>query len=541
MRFSLVIAGAALLVIAAGATGQQKTEPPTSPNPGNKTETGETRTADRLPSVVRPRTPGLVRTSKEIDEYKRAAEQGNVETQFDLAVIFATGDGVAKDVGEAIKWYTRAAEQGNAKAQCDLASIYSHGEEIPANQQEAFKWYTRAAEQGDANGQFNLGCCYLVGEGVAKDAKQGLKWLTRAAEQGNPVMQWSLGAQYQQAKVEMPGNAQEAAKWYRFAAEQGLSVAQSSLGNLYSKGDGVPQDYMLAYFWLNVSTAPASPLTIDGEQPAPGVQNAAAVANEKFQTLARDLRDSIAKLMTPAQIAEAQRLSREFKPKKWHGLDQPADVAGAIEADFSGSGFFITQDGYFVTNHHVVDGARRVRVRTANGIYSATVVRQDAANDLALLKIQGDFSAIHIRGSTDIHPSDRVFTVGYPNPSLQGITPKFSSGEVAALTGPRDEPRFFQISVPVQPGNSGGPLVDSSGSVVGVIVGQLDKANALRVSGQLPENVNYAIKGTLLLTLLESVPGLKDKLQPHASTPLADTATITGLIEKATGMVLVDR
>lgn len=284
---------------------------------------------------------------------------------------------------------------------------------------------------------------------------------------------------------------------------------------MYWDGDGVAQNHIMAYYWASI-----------------------AAANDP--KIARTLRDPIASEMTRQQIAEAQRMAAAFKPRT------AADHSGSpkshsiiSEPDAYGSGFFITSDGHFVTNHHVVEGASRIRVHTASGTHAATIVRQDAANDLAILKVEGTFPALHVRGSTDVRAADRVATVGYPNLQLQGATPKYSSGDVAAVTGPNDDPRFFQISVPVQPGNSGGPLVDEFGNVVGVVVGQLDKAVTLQVTGQLPENVNYAIKGTLLLSLLESVPNLGSSLVLKPNNASREGSVVAKFVSDSTGMVIV--
>lgn len=106
-----------------------------------------------------------------------------------------------------------------------------------------------------------------------------------------------------------------------------------------------------------------------------------------------------------------------------------------------------------------------------------------------------------------------VGTVGFPDPLLQGFAPKEAKGEIASLTGIQDDPRWFQISTPVQPGNSGSALVDARGNVVGVVWAKLDLAAAVVYSGTLPENVNYAIKSSFLLSFLESVPGISAKLK----------------------------
>ena len=86
-------------------------------------------------------------------------------------------------------------------------------------------------------------------------------------------------------------------------------------------------------------------------------------------------------------------------------------------------------------------------------------------------------------------------------------------GEIASLSGIQDDPRHFQISVPVQPGNSGGALVDERGNVIGIVSAKLDAGAALAASGALPENVNYAVKSSLLLSFLESVPAVSAKLK----------------------------
>ena len=106
-----------------------------------------------------------------------------------------------------------------------------------------------------------------------------------------------------------------------------------------------------------------------------------------------------------------------------------------------------------------------------------------------------------------------VATVGFPNIGLQGFAPKFARGEIASLSGAGDDTRYFQISVPVQPGNSGGALVDEHGNVVGIVSAKLDASVALAASGALPENVNYAVKSSFLLSFLESVPAISAKLK----------------------------
>ncbi|NOS70553.1 MAG: trypsin-like peptidase domain-containing protein [Verrucomicrobia bacterium] len=118
----------------------------------------------------------------------------------------------------------------------------------------------------------------------------------------------------------------------------------------------------------------------------------------------------------------------------------------------------------------------------------------------------GRLVALPVAASRGVKLGGTVATVGFPNIGLQGFAPKLAKGEIASLSGAGDDARYFQISVPVQPGNSGGALVDERGNVVGVVSAKLNASAALRSSGALPENVNYAVKSSYLLSFLESVP-----------------------------------
>ena len=162
-----------------------------------------------------------------------------------------------------MKWYRLAAEQSAASAQFNLGVMYANGEGIPQDYQEAAKWNRLAAEQGHASAQNNLGFMYGEGEGVAQDY-------------------------------------QEAVKWFRLAAEQGDAMAQYNLGGQYALGEGVPQDYVQAHKWFNLAASRTTPEEA-GDY--------------------RSARDEVAKKMTASQVAEAQRLAREWQPmtqtKNW--------------------------------------------------------------------------------------------------------------------------------------------------------------------------------------------------------------------------------
>ena len=124
------------------------------------------------------------------------------------------------------------------------------------------------------------------------------------------------------------------------------------------------------------------------------------------------------------------------------------------------------------------------------------------------------------------------------NIGLQGFAPKLARGEIASLAGAQDDARHFQISAPIQPGNSGGALVDERGNVIGVVVAKLSQKAALATSGALAENVNYAVKSSYLLSFLESVPEVAAKLK-EAHTKERKFEDVVKAVEQATVLVLV--
>jgi S1-C subfamily serine protease len=130
-----------------------------------------------------------------------------------------------------------------------------------------------------------------------------------------------------------------------------------------------------------------------------------------------------------------------------------------------------------------------------------------------------------------------VATVGFPNIGLQGFEPKLAKGDIASLAGIQDDVRYFQISVPVQPGNSGGALVDERGNVVGVVTAQLSQKAALESSGTLAQSVNYAVKSSYLLGFLESVPETSEGM-PDAKTHEQEFEAMVDDVKKATVLII---
>jgi len=189
------------------------------------------------------------------------------------------------------------AEKGSPEAQCNLGLMYFQGLGVPRDPAESAKWYGKAAEQGNAEAQMSLARMFALGAGVPQDPAEAAKWHRKAAEQDVPEAQLALGDAYAGGKG-VPQDFSEAAKWYGKAADQGTARAQFQLGSLYYNGHGVRQDYVTAHMWLNVAASRFSPQ--EQEQMAKAIE----------------MRDLAASRMTAAQIAEAQKLARKWKPKK---------------------------------------------------------------------------------------------------------------------------------------------------------------------------------------------------------------------------------
>ncbi len=171
----------------------------------------------------------------------------------------------------------------------------------------------------------------------------------------------------------------------------------------------------------------------------------------------------------------------------------------------SGTGFFISPEGYVITCAHVVRGASMVKVDTPTSSYNAAIVFQDGALDIAVLKVNVSVPTpcLPIANSRTTALGDPVFTIGFPNPVIQGFNPKFTRGEISSLTGLEDCPSVFQISIPIQTGNSGGPVIADSGSVIGVVNAKLNTLTAAKLTGDFAQNVNFAIKTETFLDRLK--------------------------------------
>jgi S1-C subfamily serine protease len=175
-------------------------------------------------------------------------------------------------------------------------------------------------------------------------------------------------------------------------------------------------------------------------------------------------------------------------------------------ASSSGTGFVVAP-GRLMTNNHVVAECGRMVARNAqNRRVPARVLATDRRRDLALLEVPSDFGPpLAFRETPAVRRGETVVTYGFPLSGLLSSGPTLTTGDISALAGLRDNPVNFQISAPVQPGNSGGPLLDSHANVIGVIVSKLNAARIAEMTGgDIPQNVNFAVKGSEALAFLRA-------------------------------------
>jgi serine protease Do len=171
-----------------------------------------------------------------------------------------------------------------------------------------------------------------------------------------------------------------------------------------------------------------------------------------------------------------------------------------------GTGFFVTADGYALTNHHVIEDCRSVALLTDRGALPARVVRQDERNDLALLLVEAPAKVAFatFRAAPGIRPGDSVVVPGFPLPTVLQNGLNVTVGNVSALAGVGGNSALLQMTAPVQPGNSGGPLLDMAGNLVGVIVSKLDALGVAKETGDIPQNINFAVQGSIARLFLEA-------------------------------------
>ena len=259
----------------------------------------------------------------------------------------------------------------------------------------------------------------------------------------------------------------------------------------------------------------------------------------------------------PAPQRSKPRVVRPTRKPKAIARTTPTKPKAASRVQFgTGSGFFVSKSGHVVTNAHVVNGCKRITVGdNANTQSRAVLVSTDKRNDLALLKLGSlkmasaetksliqklgikvvPLVAHGLLRSFDVELGESVLVAGFPYGELYSNTIKVTGGMVSAIRGIGDDLGQFQMDAAAQAGNSGGPIYDANGNIVGVVVAQLNKLKVARATGSLPENVNFGIKATTVRLFLES-SGLPSKWSTRSKK--ISTKELAKVAQRQTVMVM---
>ena len=432
---------------------------------------------------------------------EKAAAQNYPPAQYELATIYRTGSlGATKDSKRALELLTEAAtpnpnaalryKNGYPLAQHDLATMYARD----GNFTEAVKWYQMAAiqvaaAQGVAESQFHLGLAYHKGDGVNQDTKEAAKWYQMAAVGGYASAQNSLSVLYSKG-TGVPYSPEMASRLAFQAAQQGNAIAQANIGKAFAEGleglDAIPQDDVEAYYWYSLAIKDKA--SLDKAQ----YPNFASEASKALETVGSKL--------TKDQRNAIQKRVDEWKPRILHG---------------SGTGFYINET-HVLTNAHVVrweDNYGREHefdeVRIGFRYVEEKLGSVDSEVDLALLidSSQNTETATFRRYPVDLGEEIAVF--GYPLSNVLSYRGNGTSGIVSGLSSTIADAypdNHFQHTAPIQGGNSGGPILDTAGNVVGVVVSALNPSLVWR-NGEIEiadvQNVNFAIKFNVIEEFLQ--------------------------------------
>lgn len=496
---------------------------------------------DGLAAYARKDWPAAAR------EFQPLAQGGDPVALSRLGYMKLNGLGMDKDVAGAVDLLTQAAEKGDAAAQNTLGSLYFKGVGVAKDPARALIYFSRAADQNQPNALNNLGQLYFTGNGVAKNETKALEYLHKAADMGIPASWETLGIAYWHGR----GTTKDAAlavPWLKKAAEKGLRVAQNLYGAALWGGQGVTQDRAEALKWFERSGMQgdhASLLNLAHAQ-LNGVGTAKNVERAYYHYLLAERQAPAAEKAKYAEMAEkarlqlsadqerqARELAAKWQPKSGVPVSTDSDPETAGKEDEkapprpqrnAGSGVMVNGTGVVLTNSHVVKSCRNIRVTQGDNGNSqaASVIARDDVNDMAVLNTTlrpTDFA--RFRDGAPLRSGDNVVAVGFPLSSLLSREPNITAGVISAMNGLRGDKRHYQITAPIQRGNSGGPVTDMSGNVVGIVVSTLNAMKVADKSGALPQNVNFAIKGELLKQFLTD-----NKVDFVTNAPQADEKSV---------------
>ena len=438
---------------------------------------------------------------------EEAARTGDGYAEVMLGYLLSKGIGADKDEGRAFQLFKSSAEKGTRLGWTRLGDAYHFGIGTRVDNDEAVACWLKATEQGHAGGYMRLANAHMTGEGVRQSHEKARSYAELAYESENDTRTYAaaLLAHLYHEGLGVDKSPSQTARYLRISAAGGHIGSMNNYAALcLQPGSGVLTDHTLAVALYMVAAAKGEETAkknIQSLQPT----ESALFSYSKATAIARSIMQS---LDARQEIAELQEgWSSDQMTKGGSGAPRKEDRKGRV---VTGSGLVFTPEGHVFTNHHVVENGKsfEVYVPSLKKKLPAKLIVSDAANDLAVLQVETWKNEPHspalpppIASSTKAKIGDKVFAIGFPLPDALGTEAKYTSGDVSSLSGIGDDKRVIQISAPIQPGNSGGPLALADGRIVGVVVATLNYRLTLKESGSLPQNVNFAVKSDYLRIL----------------------------------------
>ncbi|MEO4000296.1 trypsin-like peptidase domain-containing protein [Mesorhizobium sp. CAU 1732] len=462
------------------------------------------------------------------------AVNGDATSQSWLALGLTLGMfGLEENQNLALSFYRQAAFQGHVSSLARIGDAYATGEGVSQDDALAIYYWERAASMDDPSSLRELGRWHAIGRGVEQDLEKALRYLNRAADLGDGSAQYYAGLIHRlnghntnahvmfslAVKSLSPGDMRDVAIKARTEEERILTSAQiqrsRSILSTWKQTDRNPQPFIAGVeFTKRLQTA----LNERGYSVGEVDGLAGSKTRAAYREFVSTLQMGELSFSSPAIYFVAYKLALFGKesgsasvhdaPKTSDPINRGASVIGAGHQSVrsGGSGFIVNQNGYIVTNAHVVEGCTGIRVVHGLGEpVAASVLDVSEFSDLAILKAPlAAPTAISFRAGTPLQLGENVVVFGFPLTGVLSSQGNLTVGNLTALSGMRGDPSTLQISAPVQPGNSGGPVLDSRGQLIGVVVSKLDTLAVAGVIDDIPQNVNFAIRSSVLENLLQS-------------------------------------
>ena len=477
--------------------------------------------------------------------YRIAAEKSYAPAQANLGFCYETGFGVAVSYPESVRWYQLAALQGNSLAQYNLGRKYQSGAPgVPVDPQAAEKWLKLAAQQNFAPAFFSIGQLYAGGALGAADYEKAHTWFLQAAQQGYPPAQHAIGFLYTEGKG-VPQSLSEAVKWYGLAASRNYPDSHYNLGYCYERGRGVPQNLTTAINHYRTAAeyghAEAQYTVGVCFYEGKGVQ-VDLVEAYKWWNLAASQgipeaassKEILTRLMTAQQIQAGQKAAEEFVPRvgaltETARFVQPSTLQ-ISELKRTGTGFFISSDGFILTTYQNIQGASSLQVLTEAGSFAATLQKVDPLKNIALLKVSGVFHPLPLLTAlSEADVNSNFSSVGFERLSLIECNPKVAKGKVTAISGYQSDPRQISLGPPLVPTFSGSAIVSDRGQVLAMLVGGTEPPPEDGQASVVSTRRSFGLKSDHLLAFLRAVPEVK----PTSASESQESLSPEEIVSKA--------